>query len=211
MVLSRSKDIITAAVSLRDWGRDCVCLPGQDNACGKRFDHDVGGVPWDHKYIYSRQGFNLTPLEIQATILRVQLHKWPMFRAIRERNCDLYREALDNGPLAEFFDAPRVLLNAAASWMDWPLIIKRGARFDAAQLARAMEAKGIGTRRLLGGDLTLQPGFAEDTRIMNPYPLDGTREIMQRVVRVGCWPGLAVADVRRVIDTAVETAKELSK
>lgn len=210
MVLSRSKDIIESVRSLRDWGRDCICLPGQDDTCGKRFDHAVGDVPWDHKYIYSRQGFNLTPLEIQAALLRVQLRKWPVFRAIRERNCDIYREALTNVPAAEFFAAPCVKSSAVASWMDWPLIIRRGVGFNAAQLARALESRGIGTRRLLGGDLTLQPGFKDDPRIMAPYPLDGTREIMRRVVRVGCWPGLGEEEIRRVLDAAMEAAKELS-
>ncbi len=211
MVLTRSRDIRTAALSLRDWGRDCVCLPGQDNVCGHRFDHAVGGVLWDHKYIYSRQGFNLTPLEIQGALLRVQLRKWPAFKAVRERNCAQYRAALANGPAAEFYLAPLVKRHAEPSWMDWPLIIRQDAGFEADQLARALESRGIGTRRLLGGDLTRQPGFANDPRIMAPYPLDGTMEIMRRVVRVGCWPGLGEAEIARVLDAAVDAAKELSK
>ena len=24
--------------SMRDWGRDCYCKPGEDNTCKKRFD-----------------------------------------------------------------------------------------------------------------------------------------------------------------------------
>ena len=33
--------------SLRDWGRDCYCPPGEDNTCKKRFDWQLGGVPTD--------------------------------------------------------------------------------------------------------------------------------------------------------------------
>ena len=41
--------------SLRDWGRDCYCPPGEANTCKKRFDWQLGGLPhgYDHKYIYS--------------------------------------------------------------------------------------------------------------------------------------------------------------
>ena len=33
--------------SLRDWGRDCYCPPGQDNTCKKRFDWQLGGLLTD--------------------------------------------------------------------------------------------------------------------------------------------------------------------
>ena len=38
--------------SLRDWGRDCVCVSGRDNMCGHRFDGQYGELPfgYDHKY-----------------------------------------------------------------------------------------------------------------------------------------------------------------
>ena len=31
--------------SLRDWGRACVCPPGHDNACGRRFEGQFGLLP----------------------------------------------------------------------------------------------------------------------------------------------------------------------
>jgi CDP-6-deoxy-D-xylo-4-hexulose-3-dehydrase len=39
--------------SYRDWGRDCWCPPGQDNTCGRRFDWQLGELPYgyDHKYV----------------------------------------------------------------------------------------------------------------------------------------------------------------
>ena len=41
--------------SFRDWGRDCWCESGVDNSCGKRFNWELGDLPYgyDHKYIYS--------------------------------------------------------------------------------------------------------------------------------------------------------------
>ena len=56
--------------SLRDWGRDCWCAPGESNTCAKRFGWCLGGLPlgYDHKYIYSGIGFNLKPTDMQAAI-----------------------------------------------------------------------------------------------------------------------------------------------
>ncbi len=41
-------------LSLRDWGRDCVCPQGKDNTCKRRFDGQYGQltVGYDHKYIF---------------------------------------------------------------------------------------------------------------------------------------------------------------
>ena len=48
--------------SFRDWGRDCWCETGTDNTCGKRFNRQLGNLPYgyDHKYTYSHIGYNLT-------------------------------------------------------------------------------------------------------------------------------------------------------
>src|SRR3546814_2678156 len=54
--------------SMRDWGRDCWCAPGQDNTCGKRFARKLGSLPhgYDHKYTYSHAGYNLKITDMQA-------------------------------------------------------------------------------------------------------------------------------------------------
>ncbi len=63
--------------SLRDWGRDCWCPPGCDNTCGRRFDWQLGGLPYgyDHKYTYSHIGYNLKMTDMQAAVGVSQLAK----------------------------------------------------------------------------------------------------------------------------------------
>jgi CDP-6-deoxy-D-xylo-4-hexulose-3-dehydrase len=52
----------------RDWGRDCYCAPGMDNTCKRRFDWQLGDLPYgyDHKYVYSHLGYNLKITDMQA-------------------------------------------------------------------------------------------------------------------------------------------------
>ena len=59
-VFMNSDELKLIAESYRDWGRDCYCLPGKDNTCGKRFEWQLGELPcgYDHKYTYSHIGYN---------------------------------------------------------------------------------------------------------------------------------------------------------
>ena len=63
--------------SFRDWGRDCWCASGKDNTCGKRFEWQLGGLPYgyDHKYVYSRLGYNLKITDMQAALGLSQMDK----------------------------------------------------------------------------------------------------------------------------------------
>jgi dTDP-4-amino-4,6-dideoxygalactose transaminase len=71
MVVINRDGLRRTCVSLRDWGRDCWCEPGANNTCGKRFDWQLGDLPYgyDHKYIYSNLGYNLKVSEMQAAMM----------------------------------------------------------------------------------------------------------------------------------------------
>ncbi len=81
-------------LSYRDWGRDCICPPGQDNFCGKRYDGQFGELPagYDHKYVYSHLGYNLKVTDMQAAIGCEQLKKFPSFIERRRHNWALCRQ-----------------------------------------------------------------------------------------------------------------------
>src|SRR5918997_3410040 len=51
-VLTQKPALKRLVESFRDWGRDCWCVPGVANTCGKRFDWQLGDLPpgYDHKY-----------------------------------------------------------------------------------------------------------------------------------------------------------------
>ena len=69
-VLTSTPALKKLVESFRDWGRDCWCLPGEANTCGKRFDWQLGELPqgYDHKYIYSHIGYNLKATDLQAAV-----------------------------------------------------------------------------------------------------------------------------------------------
>jgi CDP-4-dehydro-6-deoxyglucose reductase, E1 len=77
----------TLVESFRDWGRDCWCVPGVANTCGKRFDWQLGELPhgYDHKYTFSHLGYNLKATDMQAAVGVAQLKKLPGFIESRRR------------------------------------------------------------------------------------------------------------------------------
>ena len=69
-VATADKTLARIVRSLKDWGRDCYCGPGENNTCGRRFSGQNGTLPYgyNHKYVYSHIGYNLKMTDIQAAI-----------------------------------------------------------------------------------------------------------------------------------------------
>jgi CDP-6-deoxy-D-xylo-4-hexulose-3-dehydrase len=80
--------------SFRDWGRACWCSSGKDNTCGKRFQYQLGELPYgyDHKYTFSHFGYNLKLTDMQAAIGCAQLAKLPQFINARHKNWQMLYE-----------------------------------------------------------------------------------------------------------------------
>ena len=165
--------------SLRDWGRDCYCAPGKDNTCGRRFDWQLGRLPpgYDHKYIYSHLGYNLKATDMQAAIGLSQLAKLPRFVAARRENFDYLHAAFVREGLDEHFLLPEATPGAEPSWFGFLLTIRDGSPLKRRAVIRALDAKGIGTRLLFGGNLTKQPAFkGVPYRVVGP--LTNTDKVM---------------------------------
>jgi CDP-6-deoxy-D-xylo-4-hexulose-3-dehydrase len=220
------------AESMRDWGRDCWCPSGKDNTCRKRFSQQMGELPYgyDHKYIYSHLGYNLKPLDVQASIGREQLKKFPKFVSDRKKNYQYLRESLNglesyldfqqpthakawNGRGFEFEAGKSV----EPSWFAFMMLVKPNAKFSRVDLARRLDSKKIGNRMFFGGNMTRQPAFVSLKEMAKldgePVPyrvigdLPGTERIMNEGVFVGTYPGLSFDHldyVAKVIRDAVD-------
>lgn len=191
MVVSRNARLMRIVESFRDWGRDCWCPPGHDNTCGKRFDTRHGLLPngYDHKYVYSRIGYNLKSTDLQAAIGLAQLEKLDQFIANRRANFQMIINGLRYEKMDEFFHLPERAANSSPSWFGFPLTIRDGAPFVRNQLVMLLESKyRIGTRLLFGGNLLRQPAYTH-----LPFPdagLPNSEKIMNDTFWVGVWPGI---------------------
>ena len=146
-------------LSYRDWGRDCVCPSGKDNACGHRFDRQYGQLPrgYDHKYVYSHFGYNLKVTEMQAAIGCEQLKKFPGFAQRRRENWARLRKGLEG--VQDKLLLPEAAPNSDPSWFGFMMTVQEGV--DREKVVRYVESKGIQTRMLFSGNLVKHPCFDE--------------------------------------------------
>lgn len=199
-VLTNRGQLKRLVESFRDWGRDCWCAPGHDNTCGKRFEWQLGDLPYgyDHKYTYSHIGYNLKLTDMQAAIGVAQLKKLPGFIEARKRNWRLLYEGLKS--LDEFFILPEATPNSDPSWFGFLLTVRPEAPFSRNDLVRYLERCKIGTRLLFGGNLTRQPAYQSV-----PYRVVGelvnTDLVMNQTLWVGVYPGLTSEMILYMIDS----------
>jgi CDP-6-deoxy-D-xylo-4-hexulose-3-dehydrase len=177
------------AESFRDWGRDCWCVPGAADTCGRRFDWQLGELPagYDHKYIYSHIGYNLKGTDLQAAVGVSQLDKLPGFTKARRHNWARLRAAMAD--LEEFFILPDPTKHADPSWFGFALTVREDAPFQRRDLVRFLEERQIGTRQLFGGNLTRQPAYRNvPLRVVGD--LTNSDRVMAGTFWLGVYPGL---------------------
>lgn len=183
-VLTDDPKLAKIVTSLRDWGRDCWCPPGQDNTCGKRF---AGG--YDHKYTYSRIGWNLKSTDLQAAVGITQLWKLDRFVGMRRKNWFYLYNQLGDLPI-EMTD----LVNGVdISPFGFALGCERRD-----ELARFLDEHKIGNRPLFAGNITRQPAY-KDVDYKVAGGLANADFAHDHVLWIGCWPGLTTEQLDYVV------------
>jgi CDP-6-deoxy-D-xylo-4-hexulose-3-dehydrase len=180
---------VRALGSLREWGRDCWCPTGVNDACGRRFDGRFGELPegYDHKYVFSHVGFNFKVTDMQAALGLAQLERLDGFHTARRRNFDRLDAALAD--LNEWIVRPRSLAGADPSWFGYPFTLREGGAGERRELQRFLLERRIDSRLVLAGNLTRQPGFQGlEHRVTSP--LAGANRVTEASLWVGCHPGL---------------------
>ncbi len=145
--------------SLREWGRDCWCPPGVNNACGRRFEGRFGELPegFDHKYVFSQLGFNFKVTDLQAALGTTQLAKLDGFGEARRRNFARLDERLR--AYEDRLVLPRALDGADPSWFGYPFTLRDATAAQRRDLQVFLDERRIDSRLVLGANLTRQPAY----------------------------------------------------
>ncbi|MCI3278979.1 lipopolysaccharide biosynthesis protein RfbH [Streptomyces cylindrosporus] len=205
IVMTSNLALARIVESLRDWGRDCWCEPGESNKCLKRFDYQMGTLPagYDHKYIFSHVGYNLKATDLQAALGLTQLAKLDDFIDARKRNWRRLREGLDGVP---HLLLPEPTPNSDPSWFGFVITVRPDAPFTRAALVDFLEDRKIGTRRLFAGNLTRHPAYiGTEHRVVGD--LTNSDIVTEQTFWVGVYPGLTdemldyvIASVREFVE-----------
>ncbi|MBI4487645.1 MAG: lipopolysaccharide biosynthesis protein RfbH [Deltaproteobacteria bacterium] len=188
------------ARSLRDWGRDCWCAPGESNTCTKRFGWQLGSLPegYDHKYIYSHIGYNLKPTDLQAAVGVVQADRIQGFVEKRRQNFLRLYQALE--PYEDYITLPRWDPRSQPAWFGFPITVK--SRVSKRKLVQWLESARIETRAVFGGNVLRQPGYA-NVECRMAGDLTQSDIIMRDTFFIGVYPGMTP----EMIDFMIERLK----
>jgi CDP-6-deoxy-D-xylo-4-hexulose-3-dehydrase len=201
-VLTNNLVLARVVESLRDWGRDCWCEPGDSDTCRKRFAYQLGDLPagYDHKYTFSHVGYNLKSTDLQAALGLSQLQRVGEFAVLRRRNWARLRETLDG--------VPGLLLPSATpgsdpSWFGFALTLLPDAPFERYDLVRFLEDRNIGTRLLFAGNILRHPAYLDQPRRV-VGELINADVVTERSFWLGVYPGLTT----EMIDYVGSSIKE---
>ncbi len=192
-LLTNNNMLAKVIKSYRDWGRDCWCGTGQDNSCNNRFGWQLGELPkgFDHKYVYSRLGYNLKITDMQAALGVAQLGKLEWFIAKRNTNWAYLTKRLMEEGLDTYFILPKATDNSEPSWFGYVLSIRPKSGINREELMQYLNNKKIGTRLLFSGNYLRQPAFidyVDNYRVIGDLP--NTDFVMNQTFWLGVYPGL---------------------
>jgi CDP-6-deoxy-D-xylo-4-hexulose-3-dehydrase len=186
-------------MSIRDWGRDCHCDPGQDNTCGKRFGWKLGDLPYgyDHKYTYSHLGYNLKITDMQAAVALAQMDRAEGFIQKRKDNFHFLKTNLK--PLEEFLILPEATANSDPSWFGFPITLRDSVKRSRHEIQQQLEERKVGTRLLFAGNLVRQP-YMKGRNYRIHGDLRNTDIVMDKTFWIGVYPGLDEARLGYVVE-----------
>ncbi len=197
-------------LSLRDWGRDCVCKTGQDNRCGHRFDGQYGELPkgYDHKYVYSTFGYNLGITDMQAAVGCAQLEKLPKFTEKRKHNWQFLKEELEC--VSDRVILPEAEKDSDPSWFGFCMTLRE--RIDRTRVLDHLESHGVQTRLLFAGNLIKHPCFdglrGNDSVYRTAGELKNTDIITERTFWIGVYPGMTEDRLTYMAEMVKEAVKK---
>jgi len=185
MVMFNDEKLRDVCLQFRDWGR----MGDNSEIMSDRFNHEVDGIPYDHKFLYSVLGYNFKSSEMNAAFGLVQLERFKDFEGIRRANVERYIENLQGvGDIVLPDDSIK------PNWLAIPLQTEK--RFE---LLNFLEDNNIQTRVTFAGNVTRHPVYREYLQ-----PFTNSDLIMKNGFLLGAHHGMTIEDVDYVCDKIKE-------
>lgn len=207
-VLTNDGRLMRIIESYSNWGRDCWCKPGEDNTCGKRFDYQFEHLPehYDHKYVFSRIGYNMKMTDLQAALGSSQMNR--IYEIVVRRKNNYYFLLHRFEQIEGFYDVFQTVENPFSfSPFGMPIsCINKNVRRS--EVIKFLEDHKIRTRPVFSGNITKQP-MMDHPSYMQKNGLDGCNFVMENTFWIGCHPELKTAQLTYVLDTFEEFLTKL--
>lgn len=186
-VFTNDKELSRRVRMYRDWGRQSD-IPRRTN------DGKWPTLPddYDARFIYEKIGYNLSPLELQAAMGRIQLKKTEDIKKRRKANFTYLYAALQ-----QFDDLimPIWVKDADPSWFSFPITTlgRRGP------LVRFLEENGVETRSMFAGNILKHPAY-KGVNYVQHGDLNDANYILEHSFWITCHPRYKPKDLEEIVD-----------
>lgn len=187
-VFTDDKELSRKVRMYRDWGRQSDIERRTNEDKWPKLPKDQ-----DSRFIYEKIGYNLSPLDLQAAMGRVQLRRTEEIKAKRKANFDYLYEHLSKYDLG----MPEWVDGADPSWFAMPL-----SYHNRAPLVAHLEANGIETRSMFAGQILKHPayeGMVERGEARIGTNLHEAEQILKTSFWIGVHPRMTQEDREFVV------------
>lgn len=188
MVMSNDKQAIDRIRTMRDWGRGVDVSEGIE----ERYKYKIDNIPYDGKFVYVEQGFNMRPIEAQAAFGLEQLKRLNGFAIQRRIH---FKQLYDFFSQYKCFNLP--ISQFDPNWLAFPLTLKNSP-FDRLDLVKVFEKKRIQTRPIFSGNITRHPAF----KSRGNFP--GADYVMKHGILIGIHQGLTQLHINHIKETFIK-------
>tara|TARA_R100000231_G_C5329817_1_gene165989 strand:+ start:170 stop:1309 length:1140 start_codon:yes stop_codon:yes gene_type:complete len=185
MVMYNNDKHVTRCLQYRDWGR----LGDDSEIVDDRFNHQVDGIPYDHKFLYNVLGYHMKASEMNAAFGLVQLERFKKFSKIRRNNFERYMKNLEGVKELILPDD-----SLKPNWLAIPLQTE-----DRLGLLTYLESQNIQTRVTFAGNVTRHPIYRE---YLEEFKNSDT--IMKNGFLLGAHHGMTNDDVDYVCENVIK-------
>jgi CDP-6-deoxy-D-xylo-4-hexulose-3-dehydrase len=164
----------------------------------------------DPRFLFINLGYNLRPMEIQASFGLEQILRLGEMNAHRRSNVKRIGEAFAQHPRwcgqLEFPHAPSDL---DPCWFGFPFLVSPGVHLDYRRFTRALLANGIDTRPIVSGNMALQPAMKHFPVDLSEGPFIGAQTIHDRGLFIGAHAKTLTDErIAILVDTVLRTLEE---
>lgn len=164
----------------------------------------------DPRFLFINLGYNVRPMEIQASFGLEQIKRLEKMNAHRRENVYNLQKAFQSHHLWENqFEFPKPTDDLDPCWFGFPFIINEKIKINYKHFTLTLLERGIDTRPIISGNMALQPAIKHFNVDLSMGPFLGAQAVHDRGFFVGCHSKLlSLERIYWLANTILNTIEE---
>lgn len=141
----------------------------------------------DSRFLFINMGYNLRPMEIQASFGLEQIKRLDLMNSNRRENVRRMKESFyKKSQWRNQLIFPKVSPGLDPCWFGFPFLISKELSVDCNVLAKRLIKQGVDTRPIISGNMACQPALRLFNVDLSLGPFNGAQVIHDYGLFIGC-------------------------